>query len=139
VNHPATDFQIAAWLTRIVTFSIAAAVLSLGLSGCSAFCENIGSRDQVAVVADEAVTITEVCMLDRCVSEAEVNRFAPKTRTFYFAELARKAKQKSTSITVKYKRAEVPETLEVDVKPSIQIPAGEGCDPVEYHFGVVVP
>jgi hypothetical protein len=45
----------------------------------------------------------------------------------------------ATSITVKYKRAEVPETLEVDVKPGIQIPAGEGCDPVEYHFGVVVP
>lgn len=76
-------------------------------------------------------------MLDRCVSDNEVVHLSSSNTTiFYFAELARSAKVKSTSITVKYKRAEVPVTLEADVAPSIDIPNGEGCDPVEYNFTV---
>jgi hypothetical protein len=130
-----TAIPLAWQIARTFAYSIAAAALSLGLSSCGRiFCD---SDDSVRVVLDEPVTVTEVCMLGRCVTEStDVVIPAATTKIFSFSKLARSAKVKSTPITVKYQRNGVPLTWEQDVTPSIDIPNGEGCDPVEYNFRV---
>jgi hypothetical protein len=129
----ATAFPAAIRSARAIAFSLGAVVVSLALSGCNTvFCG--GSQDSVTVVGDKTTTVTEVCMLGRCVSDG--GEPFNNTTTYKFGQLARSAKVKSTTITVKYKRADVPQTLEVDVASRIERPPGESCDPTDYTFFV---